>query len=280
MSVVATNAQGSSQPATHTINVIACDVISSLPWVADFEDTNATYDCWKFYDADQDGIGWFTSYGQFQNQETYGHESYGAMFSFSYYSNGQTGRALTPDDWAFTPAIAVPAEGNYSLSWYARGIDPNYAGEYYSVYVTTTAAPDESLEAVYSDSTTATWEQQIVNLADYAGQTVYIAFRHHNCTDKYALAVDKIRVGVAGNENEGIDNAAAIDINIYPNPASEVINIAAEGVRLVEMLDVNGRVVLESRIGGAIDLSSLASGVYMVRVTTDAGVSTEKVVKQ
>ena len=280
VSVVATNAQGSSQPATHTINVIACDVISTLPWVADFEDTNATYDCWKFYDADQDGIGWFTSYGQFQNQETYGHESYGAMFSFSYYSNGQTGRALTPDDWAFTPAIAVPAEGNYSLSWYARGIDPNYAGEYYSVYVTTTAAPDESLEAVYSDSTTATWEQQIVNLADYAGQTVYIAFRHHNCTDKYALAVDKIRVGVAGSENEGIDNAAAIDINIYPNPASEVINIAAEGVRLVEMLDVNGRVVLESRIGGAIDLSSLASGVYMVRVTTDAGVSTEKVVKQ
>ena len=280
VSVVATNAQGSSQPATHTINVIACDVISTLPWVADFEDTNATYDCWKFYDADQDGIGWFTSYGQFQNQETYGHESYGAMFSFSYYSNGQTGRALTPDDWAFTPAIAVPAEGNYSLSWYARGIDPNYAGEYYSVYVTTTAAPDESLEAVYSDSTTATWEQQIVNLADYAGQTVYIAFRHHNCTDKYALAVDKIRVGAAGSENEGIDNAAAIDINIYPNPASEVINIAAEGVRLVEMLDVNGRVVLESRIGGAIDLSSLASGVYMVRVTTDAGVSTEKVVKQ
>lgn len=285
VSVVATNAQGSSQPATHTINVIACDVISTLPWVADFEDTNATYDCWKFYDADQDGIGWFTSYGQFQNQDgtpaaTYGHESYGAMFSFSYYSNGQTGRALTPDDWVFTPAIAVPAEGNYSLSWYARGIDPNYAGEYYSVYVTTTAAPDESLEAVYSDSTTATWEQQIVNLADYAGQTVYIAFRHHNCTDKYALAVDKIRVGVAGSENEGIDNAAAIDINIYPNPASEVINIAAEGVRLVEMLDVNGRVVLESRIGGAIDLSSLASGVYMVRVTTDAGVSTEKVVKQ
>lgn len=285
VSVVATNAQGSSQPATHTINVIACDVISTLPWVADFEDTTATYDCWKFYDADQDGIGWFTSYGQFQNQdgtpaETYGHESYGAMFSFSYYSNGQTGRALTPDDWAFTPAIAVPAEGNYSLSWYARGIDPNYAGEYYSVYVTTTAAPDESLEAVYSDSTTATWEQQIVNLADYAGQTVYIAFRHHNCTDKYALAVDKIRVGVAGTENEGIDNAATIDINIYPNPASEVINIAAEGVRLVEMLDVNGRVVLESRIGGAIDLSSLASGVYMVRVTTDAGVSTEKVVKQ
>ncbi len=280
VSVVATNAQGSSQPATHTINVIACDVISTLPWVADFEDTNATYDCWKFYDADQDGIGWFTSYGQFQNQETYGHESYGAMFSFSYYSNGQTGQALTPDDWAFTPAIAVPAEGNYSLSWYARGIDPNYAGEYYSVYVTTTAAPDESLEAVYSDSTTATWEQQIVNLADYAGQTVYIAFRHHNCTDKYALAVDKIRVGVAGSENEGIDNAAAIDINIYPNPASEVINIAAEGVRLVEMLDVNGRVVLESRIGGAIDLSSLASGVYMVRVTTDAGVSTEKVMKQ
>lgn len=285
VSVVATNAQGSSQPATHTINVIACDVISTLPWVADFEDTTATYDCWKFYDADQDGIGWFTSYGQFQNQDgtpaaTYGHESYGAMFSFSYYSNGQTGRALTPDDWVFTPAIAVPAEGNYSLSWYARGIDPNYAGEYYSVYVTTTAAPDESLEAVYSDSTTATWEQQIVNLADYAGQTVYIAFRHHNCTDKYALAVDKIRVGVAGSENEGIDNAAAIDINIYPNPASEVINIAAEGVRLVEMLDVNGRVVLESRIGGAIDLSSLASGVYMVRVTTDAGVSTEKVVKQ
>lgn len=285
VSVVATNAQGSSQPATHTINVIACDVISTLPWVADFEDTTATYDCWKFYDADQDGIGWFTSYGQFQNQdgtpaETYGHESYGAMFSFSYYSNGQFGQALTPDDWVFTPAIAVPAEGNYSLSWYARGIDPNYAGEYYSVYVTTTAAPDESLEAVYSDSTTATWEQQIVNLADYAGQTVYIAFRHHNCTDKYALAVDKIRVGVAGTENEGIDNAAAIDINIYPNPASEVINIAAEGVRLVEMLDVNGRVVLESRIGGAIDLSSLASGVYMVRVTTDAGVSTEKVVKQ
>ena len=49
---------------------------------------------------------------------------------------------------------------------------------------------------------------------------------------------------------------------------------------MVEMFDVNGRNVLTTLQAGQIDLSSLANGVYVVRVTAAEGICTEKIVKK
>lgn len=264
VSVVATNAQGSSQPATHTINVIDCGAgITEFPWNEGFE---GALDCWMVRNAASQGFAIATN----NAQATY--TTMGQRCLFGAYNDD-----ADVNDWAISPALTLPANSQFELSWYVRLIPYHGIVNTYEVMVSTTGTEAADFTQIYTESdSTDGYVQRSVSLADYAGQTIRIAFHNISAQGGDAMLIDDIRVG----ETSGIDNTAAIDINIYPNPASEVLNIVADGVRLVEMLDVNGRVVLESRIGGAIDLSSLASGVYMVRVTTDAGVSTEKVVKQ
>lgn len=80
----------------------------------------------------------------------------------------------------------------------------------------------------------------------------------------------------------GIDDAtpSAATCRIYPNPVGDVLHI--DGLpedSLVEIFDITGRKVLADG-GPALDTQSLANGSYILRITTDDGVSTEKLVKQ
>ena len=83
--------------------------------------------------------------------------------------------------------------------------------------------------------------------------------------------------------DEGIGEAVGSQqsaVSIYPNPASgyAVVTCDAE-IRELTLCDVNGRLLLSMRnCGGSakVDTSVLAPGVYMLRVTTDAGTATRK----
>lgn len=86
--------------------------------------------------------------------------------------------------------------------------------------------------------------------------------------------------------DEGIDNFeiqnSEFEINIYPNPASGYAVVTCDTpIRELSLCDLNGRMVLTLRnCGGSakVDTSVLAPGVYMLKVTTDAGTATRKLV--
>lgn len=68
-------------------------------------------------------------------------------------------------------------------------------------------------------------------------------------------------------------------ITIYPNPASEVLNIASRHkIQNVEMFDVLGKSVKHIAHSKSIDVSNLKTGVYFVKVLTDIAQHTKKVV--
>jgi hypothetical protein len=79
---------------------------------------------------------------------------------------------------------------------------------------------------------------------------------------------------------------AQLNVKAWPNPASDNMNISLEheGVATVEVLDISGRSVLNTQqVSGTqinIDLSSLESGVYLVRVTEGSSSETIRVTKQ
>ena len=173
---------------------VSCD-ITSFPYTEDFEDVDAL-GCWRIYDGDGDGHTW--TYAS-NSTNPLGYNSNSSLASASYDNNAGP---LTPDNWLIAPSFVLPAGSQMHLKWQAKGLDANYASEYYSVYVSTTgnAIGDfTSLTPVYSGTTTNAWVQQDVDLSAYAGQTVYVAFRHHNCTDMYYLLIDDVEVsaGVA-----------------------------------------------------------------------------------
>lgn len=80
--------------------------------------------------------------------------------------------------------------------------------------------------------------------------------------------------------NVGLENAETEGINVYPNPATDVIYVAnAEGAQ-VSVFDMNGRMVSSVESASAnqqIDASSLAKGMYIVRIVDGQNVTTKKV---
>lgn len=276
VAVTASNSEGSNT-ASMTVNVISCDAITSYPFVENFENAEA-FDCWTFIDDDGDGFNWDINYlRDAENDEGtgYGHNgSYGLVGSASW--NSSAG-ALTPDNWMITPAFAIPSNGTYKLNWYVKGQDPDYAGEYYSVY----AATQNSLEAfkattpLFNGFSTDEWTLKTVNLSAYAGQTIYIAFRHHNVTDMFYIDIDDISVA----QGTGLEEHD-MNIAVYPNPAMNNINVVGEGIQLVEIMDINGRTLMTFNEGGQLSIASLANGMYLVRVVTENGVQMNKIVKK
>lgn len=78
----------------------------------------------------------------------------------------------------------------------------------------------------------------------------------------------------------GINGVQASATKVFPTMASSTINVIAEGVQNIQIVDINGRVVMESRQAGAINVENLAKGLYVVRTITNNGTSTQKIVKK
>ncbi|MCL2028404.1 MAG: T9SS type A sorting domain-containing protein, partial [Bacteroidales bacterium] len=70
---------------------------------------------------------------------------------------------------------------------------------------------------------------------------------------------------------------------LYPNPTNDVLNVSAENMQQLEILDLMGRVVLRKSVNSdmeSLNVSSLKEGAYLIRITTADGVTTARFVKQ
>lgn len=159
----------------------------------DFE-TNPTEAGWQFIDSDGDGSNWGRS------TLITAHSGEYTIASASY-----DGGVRTPDNWAITPLTELP-EGTVTLSYAVRTYSSTYP-ETYRIYAGTTddiEAMEPVTDDLYSPSNES-WSVESVDLSDYAGQSVYIAIRHYNCTDQWRFFIDDVEV-LAGEGGEPIDD--------------------------------------------------------------------------
>jgi hypothetical protein len=75
--------------------------------------------------------------------------------------------------------------------------------------------------------------------------------------------------------------------SIYPNPASNLVNVSSTEllIRNIELTDINGRVVKkitnDDTASTQVDLTDLAKGVYLLKITSNDGfTSTKKIIKE
>ena len=262
---------GETATASATVSILECSV-QSLPFTCGFE-ASENLDCWTFIDADGDGYGW-----DFENWAGTNAVRTGsvAAASASYINNIG---ALSPDNWMITPQLQIPAEGA-TLNYYVRTYQQEYPDDFYAVLVSTTGTNTADFtHTIYSGTAAqASYYLKSFDLSAFAGQNIYIAFRHYNCTDVYWMLIDDLQV-IAG-QHAGISNVADANVELYPNPVANVLNIQAEGVQEVSVIDVNGRTIMTEKNVSTINMSNLANGVYYVRVITNNGVATQKIVKK
>ena len=147
---------------------------------------------WQNIDNDGDGFIWVI-----QSEPSYSpHTGSYSVTSASY--DKPTSAVLHPENWLITDTISIPATTNpMVLSWWDAAQDPDYAADYYEVLISTTGntIADFTAPAVFTKKlSTSTWTNETIDLSSYAGQQIFVAFVHKNCSDMFVMKIDDIEV--------------------------------------------------------------------------------------
>ncbi|MEP7171483.1 MAG: T9SS type A sorting domain-containing protein [Bacteroidota bacterium] len=200
-----------------------------------------------------------------------------------YYLDGYKVLVSTSDNFeaSFTDTLFIAAEytggastngGNFSLYTFS----PGFIHGLDSTYVEYDANSDSARQV-------GDLRPFNVSLAQYVGQTIYIAFLHDSYDDNL-IAIDDIlvtgnnQVGVAEIQNEK-------KLSVMPNPASDKIevnyNLPVTSEIIARIYDMKGMLVKEIQVGMQIkgnqkiflDVSDLSSGNYNLSLIAGKKVS-------
>ncbi len=154
-----------------------------------YDFNNGTMEGWRTIDQDGDGENWRMAYYE-------GVDGTACIISDTY-----SGGDLYPDNFIVTET-AYEITNGCELSWLTRPYDASFSDEHYAVVVSTdnttfTNVWEETLTPSYSFS------ERTLDLSAYAGQTVYVGFRHFNCNGSSATALVIDNVVLTGGNNEG-----------------------------------------------------------------------------
>ena len=176
------------------------------------------------------------------------------------------------DRWCVLPPFC-PTESSF-LVWDVASFNPNYL-ETYSVMISSNG--DDSWyyfteEEYHLES--PEFKTRGLDLSSYASDTIYIAFRlrSKNCEH---LILDNIEL--YGGELDGVDAVEANDVLV--KISANAIEVVGTEVKEIAICDMNGRNVAATN-ANVISTQELATGVYIVRITTADGTITKKIVKK
>lgn len=134
---------------------------------------------------------------------------------------------------------------------------------------------------IYSEDTAKTWHidlgythnERLLNIHTFT----------YNTLNAFFIGAENGALFFHAGHYESIEEQNLIQFYLYPNPATEQTLIKAETVITnVEVLDIFGRNVLSVKPNTKthnLNLSSLASGNYIIRITTKQGYGVQKLIK-
>ena len=187
---------------------------------------------WTSIDADGDGYGWGVGSTSFSSTGL-GHDGSTDMVVSASYVN-YVG-ALNPDNYLVSP-FKMAAQNGAAISFWACGQDASYVAEHFGVAVSTgsnTNANDfttiqewtmtakkgavvaDEYREVRGDRAQGSYYEYTVDLSAYAGQEIWVAIRHFNCTDMFYLDVDDITLGDGTEAMATRGNREFQSFNVY-----------------------------------------------------------------
>jgi hypothetical protein len=187
------------------------------------------------------------------------------------------------DGYIFTRAISLAANESVTVKLYAWYISSSEAT--LDVTVGSTTDPDDhevistfeiaGSNTGYEEFTTAVWTPSSAGVYYFGLHNASVAARSST------LLVDTLAI----TSVLGADKFTKTNFSAFPNPTSAIINVtnASALISAIQVTDLNGRIVKSSSFNGVnnaeINISDLASGVYMMNISSDKGTVTKKIVK-
>lgn len=100
----------------------------------------------------------------------------------------------------------------------------------------------------------------------------------------YNAPIDTNEARTAFNNLSKSDFVKDDSVTVYPNPAKNKVTVKATGiVKSVQLYDVQGRIlqsVSDGKSQVTLDIANQQRGVYFLRITTDKGKNTQKIIKE
>jgi hypothetical protein len=114
--------------------------------------------------------------------------------------------------------------------------------------------------------------------------TYYFSFNHSNpaTTANTSLVLDRVILTSVLSNKEFLDSKFLV----YPNPTKGLIDISNDtdaSILSVELSDINGRVVKSFSLGeneSQINISEFSQGIYLMKIISDKGIVTKKIIKE
>ena len=172
---------------------------------------NGTLEGWTTIDADGDLRNW-------QNTASFANQGFGVdntNCAASISADNELPVTIKPDNYLVSDQKYTITE-NSKLTFSVSAQSKQYAAEHYGVAISAKSNNDakdfsiifeETLTAGETDasSTQGQWFTKTIDLREYAGQALYIAFRHFNCTDQFWIKLDDISLtsGMTRGNREG-----------------------------------------------------------------------------
>ncbi|MDP2685858.1 MAG: T9SS type A sorting domain-containing protein [Aequorivita sp.] len=84
-----------------------------------------------------------------------------------------------------------------------------------------------------------------------------------------------------GPQQLSVEDFAAVDFKIFPNPASDYLNIQTKASEYnFSIYNSLGQVMNANSVENRIDISNLSNGIYFIKIETESGSATKKFIKQ
>ena len=177
------------------------------------------------------------------------------------------------DRWVVLPQVKVTGENAY-FAWDATSYNPKYL-EDYRVKVSKGSDHWSDYNTEFSiDGETSAVKTRGISLANYVGETVYVAI---NLVTSGGDAIVLDNLGFYGDieYNSGITEVAT-DGNAYLVTDGSILTIKAAGeIKNIELFNLQGIKVAQSSTDN-IEIETLPAGLYIVKAETTQGSQTFK----
>ncbi|MCH9661019.1 MAG: immune inhibitor A [Bacteroidetes bacterium] len=128
------------------------------------------------------------------------------------------------------------------------------------------------------------WIQEEINLSDYLGEEILVRFefRSDSQVNRDGFYFDDLQISIAEGTLAIEDNLNK-DFSIFPNPVEDILSITTPLENYsIEIFNLQGQLVSkEQNITGSktIDYSNFASGVYLLKLSSETSSQTFKIVR-
>ncbi|MFH0895132.1 MAG: T9SS type A sorting domain-containing protein [Bacteroidota bacterium] len=245
--------------AEHQVNLIP-PIYQGFNGALDFQG-------WEVLDANLDGYTW--NYVPLAGVNGTG------SFEYSYNDVNDT---IIADDWLFTRCIGLAQGFTYFVGISYKAFSYNHPEKFKLCYgqMPDSASMDSSILNMPNVVNT-NFNDTIITMISPSTGAFFFGVKCYSNANRWKLNIDDFTITAL----PGFADISTFDFNVYPNPASDQIFIAAsEKIDRVSIIDLMGRIIFEMKPGQksfSLKIPQIADGQYILQCEGEKGSTVKRI---